>query len=468
VSAADFTSGQRRIVILLVIAVVFVFAMLAGFVITSLQGWESPPPTVTPTVSFTATATPAPPTSSPTLLPSPTITPTAVLEEGIWPQVQAARLFNQIAHQVETLRGLSPRAEVPLSFLDEREMTALLRRLYAGRDWEALLLPYTELGLTPDVAIRIRPQQTAGIYVSEQEQLYVATGPQESGADDQALLAHAYIHALQDQHFDLGAMDARATTTDAAMAVRALVEGDATLATALYRYGDPASADWEYLSALILPAEQPGYGEELDRVAAWARLQRFPYWEGRYFAHTLFQVNGWNTINGAYTNPPRSTEQVLHPERYLGGQSEPARITIPDLGAALGEDWTILVQDTLGEFVIGLYLETVLPTSVAWQAADGWDGDTLVVWEREDGKRLLVWRTIWNSTVEAVEFEHALMALVPERYLPAWPMDPPGGLVGRWWQTDAGAVYVSRVARYVIFAHAPDAGTLAAVVEKLP
>jgi hypothetical protein len=468
VSAADFTSGQRRIVILLVIAVVFVFAMLAGFVITSLQGLESLPPTATLSVPSTATATPLPSTPSPTPPPSPTMTPTAALEEGIWPQVRAARLFDQIAHQVETLRGLSPRAEVPLSFLDEREMTALLHRLYAGRDWEALRLPYTELGLTPDVAIHIRPQRTAGIYVSEQEQLYVATGPQESGADDQALLAHAYIHALQDQHFDLGAMDARATTTDAAMAVRALVEGDAVLATAFYRYGDPTPADWEHLSALILSAEQPGYGEELDRVEAWARLQRFPYWEGRYFAHTLFQVNGWDTINGAYINPPRSTEQVLHPERYLEGQSEPTRITIPDLSAALGEDWTALLQDTLGEFVIGLYLETVLPTSVAWQAADGWDGDTLVVWEREDGQQLLVWRTIWNNTVEAVEFENALVALVPEQHLPAWPMDPPRGLVGWWWQTDTGAVYVSRVARHVVLAHAPDADTLADIVEKLP
>jgi hypothetical protein len=468
VSAADFTSGQRRIVILLVITVVFVFAMLAGFVITSLQGWESPPPTVTPSVSSTATATLVPPTSPPTPLPSPTLSPTVDSEEGIWLQVKAARLFNQIAHQVETLRGLSPRAEVPLSFLDEREMTTLLRHLYAGRDPEAFLLPYTELGLLPDVSVRIRPHQTAGIYVSEQEQLYVATSPQESSADDQALLAHAYVHVLQDQHFDLGAMDARAATTDATMAVRALVEGDAALLTAFYRYGDPASADWEHLSALILQAEQPGYGEELDGVAAWVRLQHFPYWEGRYFAYALFQVNGWSTIDGAYINPPRSTEQVLHPERYLEGQSEPTRITIPDLSSALDEDWTMLLQDTLGEFVIGLYLEAWLPENMAWQAADGWDGDTFVVWEHDDEDRLFVWRTIWNSTVEAVEFENALIALVPERYLPAWPIDPPRGLVGWWWETETGAVYVSRVARHVVFAHAQDVDTLVDVVEKLP
>ena len=87
---------------------------------------------------------------------------------------------------------------------------------------------------------------------------------------------------------------------------------------------------------------------------------------------------------------------------------------------------------------------------------------------REDGSRVLVWRTIWDSTAEAVEFEHALFALIPQRYLPAWPVDPPRGLTGRWWKTDAGAVCVSRVARYVIIARAPDANALANVMGVLP
>jgi len=391
-----------------------------------------------------------------------------VPEDDIWSQVQAARLFDQSAHQVETLRGLSPRAEVPLSFLDEHEMTTLLSRLYVERGPEAQLLPYAALGMLPDVSISIRAHQVAGVYVPEQEQLYVATGRQESSADDQALLAHAYGHALQDQHFGLGAMDARATTSDATLAIRALVEGDATLLTALYRYEDLAAADWEHLAELALYAEQPGYGEELDRSETWARLQLFPYREGRRFADALFQAGGWEVINQAYTDPPRSTEQVIHPERYLEERDGPTNVVVPGISAVLGGGWTVLLQDTLGEFVVGLYLETLLPEETAWQAASGWDGDTLVVWEHEGGSRVLVWRTIWDSTAEAVEFERALVALVTQRYLPAWPLDPPEGLPGLWWESGSGAVCVSRVARYVIFVDAPDVNTLANVMEVLP
>ncbi|MFQ6100805.1 MAG: hypothetical protein ACE5OS_06170 [Anaerolineae bacterium] len=450
-----FTSRQRTTILLMVVAVIVVFAMLTGFIVTSLKGLQSPLPATSPPLASLS------PTTPPSLFPS-------TLQEGIWSQVQAARLFDQIAHEVETLRGLSPRAEVPLSFLEEREMTRLLRQLHAERDPEARLLPYTALGLLPEVPISIHAHQVAGIYVPEQEQLYIATGQRANSADDQAVLAHAHAHALQDQHFDLEAMGARATTTDSTLAVEALVEGDATLLTAFYGYEDVAAADWEHLTELVLQAEQPDYGEELDHSEAWVRLQRFPYWEGRQFAEALFQSGGWEAINRAYTAPPRSTEQVLHPERYIEGRDEPARVVVPNLSDVLGEDWTLVLQDTLGEFVTGLYLDEVLPQDTAWQAADGWGGDTFVVWEQEDGGRVRVWRTIWDSTAEAEEFESALVALVPQRYLPAWPLEPPRGLGGQWWETSSGAVCVFRVARHVAFVECPDANALANVVEVLP
>jgi len=458
VSVSGFTPGQRRTVIMLVIAVVVVFGMLTGFIVTSLERWESLSPVpVEPAVSVLDTPRP---TSTP--VPSP------MSDEGILYQVQAARLFDQIAHQVEMLRGLSPRAEVPLSFLDEREMTALLRQFHQDRDPESQLLPYAALGMLPDTPVSVRAQAVAGVYVPEQEQLYVATGRPPSDADDQALLAHAYARSLQDQHFDLEAMDARAATTDAALAVRALVAGDAVLMTALYRYENPAEADWDRLADLAADADQPSYGAELDRNEAWVRVQRFPYWQGRQFVSEVFRAGGWDAVNQAYTNPPRSTEQVLHPERFLEEADGPTRVVVPDVRAVLDEGWDVLVEDTLGEFTVGLYLDTELPSEHAWQAAAGWDGDTFVVWEHEDGRRLLVWRTIWDGNAEAVEFEQTLVEFVIQRYLPAWPLDPPEGLPGRWWETGTGAVSVSRAARYVVFVEAPDPNTLMNVTEVLP
>ncbi|HET90867.1 MAG TPA: hypothetical protein ENN99_09050 [Chloroflexi bacterium] len=459
-NTANFTVVQRRTIILMVVAVVVVFAVLSGFVITSLQGWEEMSPVTTPSSLI--------PTSTSYPTPSPIPSPVPTFEEGIWSQVQFARLFDQIAYQVESIRGLAPRAEVPLSFRNEREMAALLRQLYAGRDLEDELSSYVALGLLPDVPISIQPHQQVGIYVPEQGQLFVSTGRYGASTDDQALLAHAYIHALQDQQFGLGAMDDRASTTDAVLAVRAFVEGDASLVTAFYQYGDPAVADWEHLLTLIMQAEQPSYGQLLERVETWTQIQRFPYWEGRRFVQALFEAGGWEGVNRAYINPPRSTAQVLHPERYLEGTGNPGRVVVPDLGGVLGEGWRVLLQDTQGEFVIRLYLASLLPEDTAVRAAAGWSGDTCVIWEHRDGRRVFVWRTIWEDTEEAAEFETALVQLIPQQHLPAWPQNPPRGLGGWWWETPDGGVHVARLARHVVFVTAPDFEILTEVVERLP
>jgi hypothetical protein len=465
VKSSNFTAGQRRVLLVMIILVIAVFAALAGFIVTSLQDQQNPPP-ATGALSILDGPTVAPDAVTPSPTPVPT---TEQFTDGITSRVQAARLLDQIERQVETVRGLSPRAEVPLNFLDGEEMSSLLDRLYRQRDPEALLLPYASLGLLPDAPVSIQVGQTAGAYVLEDEQFYVVTNPSRINADDRVLvLARAYDRALQDQHFDLEAAEARARSTDARLAVAALEGGDEMLLMALYRHGDLATADWAYLEALVL-AELPSYGEELDGSQAWAHLQSFPYREGRRFAAALFEAQGWDAVNRAYADLPRSTEQVLHPERYLAEEPDiPSDVFVPDLSGVLGTEWTLDVRDTLGEFVAGVYLEQTLTEQMAWQAADGWDGDTFVTWGREDGGRVRVWRTIWDNTTEAAEFERALLTLVPQRYLPTRPFEPPRGLPGSWWEANLGVVCVYRVARHVVFADGPDVDTLAAVVEALP
>jgi hypothetical protein len=465
VKASGFTPRQRRIILLLVLVVVVVFALLAGFSITFFQGLETAP-IATPLTLPRATSPP-----SPTAAPS-RATPTP--EGGIWPQVQAARLFDQIAHQVETERALSPRAEVPLSFLSEDEMAETLRELYTKNDPPTLLPPLTALGLLPDEAMEVQAQRPAGLYVTDHRQLYVSTDRSQDDPQAQALLAHAYVHALQDQHFDLEATHARAQTTDERLAARALVEGDATLVTALYTSQDLSSVDWGTLTELIMEAEQPDYSGVWAGHDAWGRLQRFPNQEGRVFARAVVDQGGWEALNRCYTDLPRSTEAILHPARYLGLASaegetaSPVSVAVPDLDPVLGDRWSPLLQDTLGEFVVGLFMNQVVPEERAWQIADGWDGDTFVVWQREDGRRMLVWRTIWSDSSEAADYEQALRLLVPQLHVPVQPIDPPLGLPGLWWETSDGTVNLRRTARYVMLVRAPDTNTAINVLRELP
>lgn len=447
----------------LIVAVVL--ALLAGFIITSLQNFERATTLVTPSAVGTSGALP---TATPSPTSSPTRVSTPMPDEGIWSQVRAARLFDQIAHQVETKRALSPRAEIPLSFLTQQEMTAMLQQLYAERTLESELEPYAALDLAPEGPVSFEVYTPAGIYVREQEQLYVSTDQPEGDGNAQTLLAHAYVHALQDQHFDLEAMDDRTNTIDEALAAEALIAGDATLATALYSHRDLASADWDALTALIMKAEHPLYSGQLEASEAWQHLKRFPNQEGRTFVSDLFEAGGWEAVNRAYTEPPRSTEQILHPVRYLEQRDEPTQVIVPDVGRALGEEWHLTVEETLGELIVGLYLNTELSGQRARQAAAGWDGDTLVVWERETGRQVVVWRLVWDSSADAREFENGLVTFIEQRYFPVRPIRPPRGIVGHWWETDAGTFHVCRTGRYVLFLRAPDSNTAVNVASLVP
>jgi hypothetical protein len=131
----------------------------------------------------------------------------------------------------------------------------------------------------------------------------------------------------------------------------------------------------------------------------------------------------WERLNQVYANPPESTEQILHPERYLEGDA-PTLVTLDAdaVAAALadgGSPWEPTYDNVLGEFQLGLWLKHHLgqggkPARMAEAAAEGWDGDRLYAFER-DGQLVAVQLSVWDSPQEAREFADALGALTRQR-----------------------------------------------------
>ena len=100
-----------------------------------------------------------------------------------------------------------------------------------------------------------------------------------------------------------------------------------------------------YLAERLTPAEQADAGlvastqRTPERDAAPAVIRQsmlFPYEQGLRFVRTLYAQGGWDAVNDAYRDPPRSTEQLLHPERYLGDRDQPEKVEVADFAAARG------------------------------------------------------------------------------------------------------------------------------------
>ncbi|MGE3545035.1 MAG: hypothetical protein AB7L28_13935, partial [Kofleriaceae bacterium] len=242
-----------------------------------------------------------------------------------------------------------------------------------------------------------------------------------SAGDDpvwaEMVLAHEIDHALQDQAFDLRKFEAIPDgEDDALLARRALVEGDGIalmLEIMLKRNGSPAPWSNPMVADAIVKtmALPTGEGDRLDAAPLAIReAMVFPYRAGFSFVAALRRRQPWSAVDAAFARPPRSTEQILHPERYFAGdQPVPIQITPP---IAL-RGFSQLHTTVWGELGFDLFLRSHgIDEATAAQAAAGWGGDRVIVLARPGDPRperaVAIARTEWDTEVDAIEAAEAV------------------------------------------------------------
>src|SRR5206468_8413694 len=110
----------------------------------------------------------------------------------------------------------------------------------------------------------------------------------QMGVRDRVTYAHEFTHSLQDQHYNLTSLFARAADNeDYATALRGLVEGDATLTMGLYARDNLTAMDManyrlEQFQSIDLSGILVGGGGPMVESAAY-----FPYREGADFVTLL-------------------------------------------------------------------------------------------------------------------------------------------------------------------------------------
>ena len=171
----------------------------------------------------------------------------------------------------------------------------------------------------------------------------------------------------------------------------------------------------------------------------------FPVREGADFIAALFGMSdaGWDGVNTAYSRPPESTEQVLHPELYLLGEA-PQPTLVPRLAAELGRGWVEVSNDTMGEFLLRVYLEEYLDEIQAADAAAGWGGDSYSLLSGPEGERVLVLMTAWDSPQDASEFSDAYQVFVGVKTQGQGAKSSTIGDTGRKWVAPDRTIFLGR------------------------
>jgi hypothetical protein len=320
--------------------------------------------------------------------------------------------------RITAITGLEPRAPIARD-VESREtlrasVAALVADEYDPAELAALDRFLELLGvLTPEqdylhVMLDLLQEQVAGYYDPDAEVLFLIDDlPLEM---QRAVMSHELHHAVQDQHFDIEAVQGWSRRmTDLTLARSALLEGDALLVMLAYTLGDDA-APWDVpmLSTLVTATAALESPQNAVPAVLWDQLL-LPYTAGLGLVVERGRAGGWPAIHAVYADPPDSTEQVLHPGRFVA-RDEPTLLAF-DAGIA-GERYQL---DVLGEATIASLLRQVLAgrvsTSACTRAAEGWDGDRAEAWALDGGGEALVWVSVWDSVDEAVGFFRVAGAL---------------------------------------------------------
>jgi len=328
----------------------------------------------------------------------------------------AAQVYGAIRRQVEAIRGLQPTADVDPVTIDATQLrTNLTAEFDAANTTANLEFSQDELetlGLLPkgsslrDLTLDFQSASVAGYYSPDKKQLFVVSRSGGLGPAEEVTYAHEFTHQLTDQHFDLAKLGSDAThQSDRALAQLSLIEGDAVSAQTTWTIENLTPQEMgQLLSASLDPAALAA----LQRAPAYLReTALFPYQGGLGFITSLLSSGAYAAVDAAYGNPPESTEQILHPEKYAAGEA-PTVVKIPKLfDPGLPAGWKARGQDTLGELVLRLWLtQGGVPAVQATAAAAGWGGDRLELYDSPNGRSVLL-VTEWDRLTDAAEFAAA-------------------------------------------------------------
>jgi hypothetical protein len=338
---------------------------------------------------------------------------------------QEREAFDEISADMEEIRNLDLLEPLDIRFITRDELREELEGDLVDQEDAAAIADnqrvlvafgFLEPEENPqELYVALLGEQVAGYYDPEtNEMVVVLSGDgEEMTAVEEVTFAHETVHALQDQHFDLASFnDVRMEgTDDESLAVTALIEGDASLAEIDYLLADMSLAR-DYLD------EVNEASEVMDVVnsapAFLVQTLTFPYNQGFEFAQHLYDEGGWDLVDDAYDNPPNTTEQVLHPQKYLDGE-QAVPIAVPGVAGALGDEWRTLEENSMGEFVVSILLSgSDLGEDQVEAAHTGWGGDAYVALT-DDEDTAIAWVSEWDSEDDAEEFSRALVARDAER-----------------------------------------------------
>lgn len=330
-----------------------------------------------------------------------------------------APLFRQIETilaELAGITGLPPRKPVQYDLISRARLREFLeeriREEIKPEEIRAEELTLKKFGFVPrdfdlkKTMVDLLTEQAAAFYDFRKKKLFVLESAPE--ALQQMALVHELAHALADQHFDLKKfVDGARKSDDQAAARLAVMEGQATWLMSEYlarRTGQslktsPAILQFMSQAAAMSAGQFPVF----DAAPLYLReTLLFPYSKGMLFQQAVIEKQDKEGFAAVFRDPPVSTQQILHPEKYFGRTAP----TAPSLPALPGErEYRELTAGTIGELDHWILLRQYQSEEIAASLAPRWRGGRYRLLEhKKNGRLVLLYASDWSDEAAAQEF----------------------------------------------------------------
>jgi hypothetical protein len=248
----------------------------------------------------------------------------------------------------------------------DRANTQRLGNLFRGL---GLVAPGVDLEKEQELAVS---RGVIGIYDTVNDQVLV------KGTTATLSIRHTIVHELTEAILaqNYGTRLLRQSNQDAALAYQALIQGDAIRIETEYVDGLSSS------DRSLLQKEDQASQSQVPAGVPQVLVDElnFPYEAGPTFVAALLQTGGTQAIAQAFKHPPSSTNQVLHPDRYLSG-AMPVSLPDPSAPAPVSD------RGTIGEYNLDLMFAGAISAGALSEtqvlaATGSWAGDSYVVWSQ--------------------------------------------------------------------------------------
>ncbi len=341
---------------------------------------------------------------------------------------QIIELADRIEPRIREFRGLSADQPIVKTFASrqeiEKRLLELADELNPPGQIELDKKIFVKLGLVPrsfdlsEFLRRISLLSTVSLSDPETDTLYIAESL--TGVTDEEIVVSLVVnlvHALQDQHFNLTPYTTKVPgNDDASIARLALVLGDALAVLVDYSLNSKTLTPGQVRD--IERSFRSGIESQLGEnvTDALKQFNVFPAVSGFQFMGSFRKWNTWKDTTKLYSDVPRSTEQIMHPEKYIASRDDPTVVQPQSPPDVLSAPWKSISANVLGEFSLYLVLNRFIGKEKAEGAAQGWDGDRLELFEHPNGNLALFLRSVWDAEQDASEFAVAYSDLIQKKY----------------------------------------------------